>query len=129
MGATPHCHAQASHCSGFSHGASHCGGFSHGASHCGGFSRGASHRSGRARALGWVGCSSCGPQVLEHGLSSCGTGASVVPWHVGSSWRRDRTCVPCIGRLILNHWIIRGASTFLFYPLFLVCLCSFHLFR
>ena len=29
------------------------------------------------------------------------------PWHVGSSWTRDRTCVPCIGRQILNHWTIR----------------------
>ena len=26
-----------------------------------------------------------------------------VPWHVGSSWTRDRTCVPCVGRWILNH--------------------------
>ena len=29
--------------------------------------------------------------------------------HVGSSWSRDRTCVPCIGRQILNHWITREA--------------------
>ena len=28
--------------------------------------------------------------------------------HVGSSWTRDCTCVPCIGRWILNHWITRG---------------------
>ena len=27
----------------------------------------------------------------------------VVPWHVGSSWTRDQTRVPCIGRQILNH--------------------------
>ena len=27
----------------------------------------------------------------------------VAPQHVGSSWTRDRTCVPCIGRQILNH--------------------------
>ena len=27
----------------------------------------------------------------------------VAPWHVGSSWTRARTRVPCIGRQILNH--------------------------
>ena len=27
----------------------------------------------------------------------------VAPWHVGSSLTRARTCVPCIGRWILNH--------------------------
>ena len=33
--------------------------------------------------------------------------ALAVPRHVESSWTRDRTCVPCIGRWILNHWITR----------------------
>ena len=33
--------------------------------------------------------------------------ASCSPQHVGSSWTRDRTCVPCIGRQILNHWTTR----------------------
>ena len=28
----------------------------------------------------------------------------VAPWHVGSSWTGDRTCVPCTGRRILNPW-------------------------
>ena len=27
--------------------------------------------------------------------------------HVRSSWTRDRTCVPCNGRQIPNHWTIR----------------------
>ena len=27
--------------------------------------------------------------------------------HVGSSWIRDRTCVPCIGRPVCNHWTTR----------------------
>ena len=27
--------------------------------------------------------------------------------HEGSSWTRDQTCVPCIGRRILNHWATR----------------------
>ena len=33
----------------------------------------------------------------------------VAPWHVGSSRTRDRTCVPCIGRQILNHCTTREA--------------------
>ena len=40
------------------------------------------------------------------------------PWCVGSSWTRDRTCVSCIGRWILNHWTTRAASkqvTFFFF--------------
>ena len=44
------------------------------------------------------------------GFSSCGTWAQqlwhmglVAPRHVGSSQTRDWTCVPCIGRWILNH--------------------------
>ena len=28
----------------------------------------------------------------------------VALWHVGSSWTRDGTHVPCIGRQILNPW-------------------------
>ena len=30
------------------------------------------------------------------------------PWHVESSGPRDRACVPCIGRQILNHWPTRN---------------------
>ena len=37
--------------------------------------------------------------------------------HVGSSWTRNRTCVFCIGRLILNHWIIREVPAMVFNPL------------
>ena len=33
----------------------------------------------------------------------------VAPWHVGSSWTRVRTHVPCIGRWILNHCATREA--------------------
>ena len=33
----------------------------------------------------------------------------VAPWHVGSSQIRARTCVPCIGRQILNHCATREA--------------------
>ena len=94
-GTTPRCNARASHCSGFS-----C---------CG------------ARALGmWASV------VVACGLSSCGQRAQqlwltgsrvqtqqlwrtglVAPRHVGSSWTRSRTCVPCIGRRILNHCATR----------------------
>ena len=65
-----------------------------------------------ARGLG-----NCGP-----GFSSCvrllGSSAQAQElWrlglaalrHVGSSWTRDRTRVPCIGRQILYHWATRGA--------------------
>ena len=60
------------------------------------------------------------------GLSSCGTWGQqlwlmgsraqasqlwrtglAAPRHVGSSWTRDRTRVPCIGRQILNHCATR----------------------
>ena len=34
----------------------------------------------------------------------------VAPWHVESSWTRDRTHVPCIGRWLLNHRTTRDVS-------------------
>ena len=34
--------------------------------------------------------------------------------HVGSSQTMDRTCVPCIGRQILNHWTTREAPVLCF---------------
>ena len=42
------------------------------------------------------------------------THGSVVPWHVESSWARDGTLVPCIGRQILNHWTTMEVWHFLF---------------
>ena len=66
------------------------------ASHCSGFS------CCRARALGaqaqqlWlVGSRAQAQQLWRTGL--------VAPWHVRSSQLRARTCVPRIGRWILNH--------------------------
>ena len=38
----------------------------------------------------------------------------IAPQHVGSSWTKDRTCVPCIGRRILNHWTTREALSPIF---------------
>ena len=69
--------------------------------------------------------------VAEHGLQMRGlqqlwlTGSRsqaqqlwhtglVVPWHVGSSWTRARTSVPCIGRRILNHCATREALRWVF---------------
>ena len=56
-----------------------CGSYSSGgvlASHCSGFS------CCEAQVLGLIDFSSCGPQALQHRLSSC-------VQHVGSSWIRD----------------------------------------
>ena len=41
------------------------------------------------------------------GFSSCGHTDLLAPWYVGSSWTRDWTCVPCVGRQILNQWTTR----------------------
>ena len=49
----------------------------------------------RAQQL-WLADSRAQAQQLWH------TGL-VAPWHVGSSWTRDRNHVRCIGRQILNH--------------------------
>ena len=42
----------------------------------------------------------------------------VAPRHVGSSWTRARTGVPCIGRQILNHCATREAQR---YKYLLIC--------
>ena len=34
----------------------------------------------------------------------------IAPWHVGSSWARDWTCVSCIGRWSLHYWTTREAE-------------------
>ena len=71
----------------------------------------------RAQAVGHTGFGSCstGAKKLELPGSRAprlGSAATVAPGlfavlHVGSSWTRDRTCVPCIGRWILIHCTIR----------------------
>ena len=50
--------------------------------------------------------------VVEHGPSGVRALEAVVHrlsclWHVESSQTRDRVCVHCIGRRILNHWTSR----------------------
>ena len=76
----------------------------------------------------------CSTRALEHvGFSSCGTWAQKLwltgsraqaqklwcmgldaPWHVGSSWTRNRTHIPCTGRWILNHCATREALSVYF---------------
>ena len=45
-------------------------------------------------------------QGLQWVWLSCGSGLAALRL-VGSSWTRDRTHVPCIGRWILTHWATR----------------------
>ena len=47
--------------------------------------------------MAW-GLNSCGSWPLEHRLSSCGVRDLVAQPHVESSWTRDQTHGPCIGR-------------------------------
>ena len=91
--------------------ASHCGGFSH----CRAWALGM-----RAQQL-WLTVSRMQAQQLWcMGL--------VAPWHVRSSRTRAQTCVPCIGRQILNHCTTRevpvGMYLLSFYYLFSNCFCS-----
>ena len=54
----------------------------------------------RGLLLLWnLGCRAWAQQLWCSGL--------VPVWHVGSSWARDRTCVPCTGRWIFNHCTTR----------------------
>ena len=62
------------------------------ASHCSGFSCCAEHG---LHQLWLAGFRAQAQQLWHRGL--------VAPQHVGSSWTRARTCVPCIGRQILNR--------------------------
>ena len=62
--------------------------------------------------------SSCGLQALEHAGSVVAAHGLSCPacgmWDL-SSLTRDRTCVPCLGRQILNHWTSREVPK--------VCIC------
>ena len=58
----------------------------------------------RASAAVAHGLWSTGSMVVMHRLSCFSSR------HVGSSWTRDRTSVPCISRQILNHWPTREAQ-------------------
>ena len=71
-----------------------------------------------------------GSVVVAHGLQSAGsvvwhTGL-VAPQHVESSWTRDRTHFPCIGRRILNHCATREVPVMDFF--FLTSLLEYNCF-
>ena len=54
------------------------------------------------------GLSSCNSGALEHKLSSFGTWGLVAPRHMKSSWTRDGTCVPYLGRQSLIRCATRA---------------------
>ena len=88
-------------CTGF-----HCGGFSC----CGSWALGVQASVVVACGLQqlWLTGSRVQAQQLWHlGL--------VALWHVGSSWTRARTHVPCTGRRIINHCATREALFFKVY--------------
>ena len=74
-----------------------------------------------------TGCGARTSLVAACGLSSCGSWALgrrgsvvwltglVAPWHVGSSWTRDQTCVFLIGKQTLNHWTTREIMELIYY--------------
>ena len=60
-----------------------------------------------------------GPGSRPQGFSSCSSWAPslwfidvVAPRHVGSSWARNRTGIPCIASCILIHWTTRDTPAF-----------------
>ena len=73
-----------------------------------------------ARDSHFGGFSCCGawaPGCVD--FRNCGSGALeltglVALWHVGSSRTRNHTCVSCIGRQILYHWVLREVLCFHF---------------
>ena len=72
------------------------------ASHCRGFP------SPGAQALGAWASVAVAPGLSSTGSPEVATG-SATPQHVGSSWTRDWSNVPCITRWLLNHWATREA--------------------
>ena len=68
-----------------------------------------------------TGFSSCGAQAQWLWLVGSRAQAQLwcmglaAPRHVGSSWTRAQTHVPCIGRQIINHCATREAHHFLFF--------------
>ena len=65
-----------------------------------------------------------GSVVAAHRLSSCGTRVQMPcgMWYLTSP-TRDWTCVPCIGRRILNHWTTREVPVCSLLILKIVSLC------
>ena len=66
--------------------------------------------------------------IVIRGLSSCGSWA----WLPHGTWdlsspTRDQTCVPCIVRRILKHWIAREVWLFISWSNCIVCPAEFSL--
>ena len=77
-----------------------------------------------ARASHYRGLSCCGAQAPDAQAQQLWLTGPVAPRHVGSSQTRARTCVPCIGRQILNHCATREARLFCFLRSHLLNKCS-----
>ena len=82
------------------------------ASHCCGFS------GSRAWAQKHADFSSCGSRALEHGFMA----HRLCPMHMGSSWTRNQTCVPCIDRFLTTG--PQGKSLELFLMQLVYCINS-----
>ena len=85
-----------------------------------------------SRHAGFSSCGSCGTWAQQLRLVGSRAQAQqlwctglVALWHVGSSWTRARTRVPCIGRQILNHCATREAPRCYFKW---NCFCNFFFF-
>ena len=63
---------------------------------------------------------SCSLCTLECLLSSCGTQDLVSPQHVESTWTRDQTHVPCLGRQTPIHCLTREVLFFYFWLLIFI---------
>ena len=74
----------------------------------------------RLQQLWHVGSRAQAQQLWHTGL--------VAPWHVGSSWARDRTHVPCIGRQFLNRCATREALYTIYMKVMYDSVISKHLF-
>ena len=81
------------------------------------------HRGARAshcRNLSFCGLSCCRAQAPDAQAQQLWLTGPIAPRHVGSSQTRARTCVPCIGRQILNHCATREAQELDSYSCFFV---------
>ena len=70
------------------------------------------------RASHYRSLSCCGAQAPDAQAQQLWLTGLVAPRHVGSSQTRARTCVPCIGRQILNHCATREAPSTVFFILY-----------
>ena len=66
-----------------------------------------------------------GLQQLWHAEAAAVARSLAAPQHVGSSQTRERTCVSCAGRRVLNHWTTTEVLSMLFKAHFLLNLFAF----